>query len=132
MDFQPEPRSPEARREFVREALAGAMRAAPTAAVAVRLVYAAAASSDFGRVSMGWNWWDAPEGDRGHFLLCRLRLDDTMPQGVRLHCGQHGRFSGPVASMQWALAHPIEPPELPETDRAWLGAELAALLSAPP
>lgn len=130
MDFQPAPRSENARRAFVREALAGALQVAP-AEQALRLVHLAAAASDFGRVTMGCNWWDAPEGDRGHYLLCHLRRDSTAPQGVRLHCDKHGKFSGPAASMRWALANRPQVPPLPGSDREWLAQTIAELLTAP-
>lgn len=115
---------------FVRQALAGAMAAAPLD-VAMRLVHMAAAASDFGRVTMGCNWWDAPDGDRGHYLLCHLRRDPSAPQGVRLHCDRHGRFSSPAASMRWALAHRPQVPSLPEDERQWLAQAIAELLTAP-
>lgn len=127
-EFTPEPRSPAARRVFVRQALSGAMRVSPQAAA--RLVELAAAISDFGRVTVAFNWWGAPEGDRGHFLLCHLRKDATMPQGVKLHCEPLGRFSSPVASMAWALANlGAVVPQLPAEDKRWLHAEIAALLA---
>lgn len=127
-EFCPEPRSPEARRVFVRQALSGALRVNPKAAV--RLVELAAAFSDFGRVTFAYNWWGAPHGDRGHFLLCHLRKDKTMPQGVKLHCEPHGRFSSPAASMAWALANlGAVAPQLSAEDKQWLHAEIAALLA---
>lgn len=133
-EFTPEPRSPKARREFVRQALAGAMRTSPQYAVA--LVELAAACSDFGRVTPAWNWWQAPQGDRGLYLLCHLRKDLTVPHGVKLHCEPYGRFSGPAASMRWALAHlPAirgSAPQLPDADLHWLHAAIAAMLAGPP
>lgn len=118
---------------FVRQALAGALRASPQNAGA--LVELAAACSDFGRVTPAWNWWPAPQGDRGHYLLCHLRDDSTVPQGVRLHCEPYGRFSGPEASMRWALSRLPAirgwAPKLLDADAEWLRAEIAAALSAP-
>ena len=132
-DFAPTPRSPEARRVFVRQALAGAMRASPQYAVA--LVELAAACSDFGRVTPAFNWWQAPQGDRGHYLLCHLCADSTAPQGVRLISRPSGRFSGPEASMRWALPHLPAirgwAPKLLDADLHWLRAEIAAMLAAP-
>ena len=101
--FQPDPRSTEARLQWLTEVAPAALKAAGGDAVrACELVLAAAAACDWGRCCPAFNWFGLPDGDRGHWLFCYLTPDASVPGGQRMVCDQFGIFSSAAAA--WAAA----------------------------
>lgn len=113
------------RRQFVAEVMPSCLRVGLELPQALHVCAVGAALSDWGRVTPGYNYWGATQGDYGPIqLVTPVRHDGIATGGLSAHCEPIGWWSTPDAAVRDAVARqaldcPVPAAEWQEVRRLW-------------